>query len=185
MRRLGAIIAGGRATRFGGDKAAALLNDRPLVEHVADGLRGQVERLILCGRKWPGFDCVEDRPSANMGPLGGLNAALHYARKNGFDEVATAGCDVLPVVEFPCGLADGKAIYLDGHYLFGVWPAGLAPQLDRHLSQQTNLSMRHWIAEIDARAIRSDNTFYNLNAPSDVAEYDAQMRSKTRCFGVR
>ena len=175
MRRLGAIIAGGKGTRFGGDKAGAILNGRPLIEHVADGLRGQVDRLILCGREWPGFDCVEDRPSADLGPLGGLNAALHYARHNGFDEVATAGCDVLPVAEFPRQLTDGKAIYVDGHYLFGVLPAGLAPQLDRHLSQQTNLSMRHWIAEIDARAIRFDEAFYNLNTPSDVAEYAAQM----------
>ena len=175
MRRLGAIIAGGKATRFGSDKAAALLDGRSLIEHIADGLRGQVDRLVLCGREWPGFDCLEDRPLADMGPLGGLNAALHYARKNGFEEVATAGCDVLPVVEFPCGLADGKAIYVEGHYLFGVWPAGLASQLDRHLSQQTNLSMRHWIAEIDARAIRPDEAYHNLNSPSDVAEYAAQM----------
>ena len=175
MRRLGAIIAGGKATRFGGDKAAALLDGRPLIEHVADGLRGQVDRLVLCGREWPGFDCLEDRPSADMGPLGGLNAALCYAQQNGFDEVATAGCDVLPVAEFPDERPDRKAIYVDGHYLFGVWPAGLAPLLDRHLSQQTNLSMRHWIAEIDARAIRSGEAFHNLNTPSDVAKYAARM----------
>ena len=174
MRRLGAIIAGGKAARFGGDKAGAILNGRPLIEHVADGLRGQVDRLILCGREWPGFDCVEDRPSADMGPLGGLNAALYYAQQNRFDEVATAGCDVLPVAEFPRELTDGKAIYIDGHYLFGVWPVQLAPLLDRHLSKQTNLSMRHWIAGIDARAIRSGETFHNLNTPLDVAEYATQ-----------
>ena len=185
MRRLGAIIAGGKATRFGGDKSAALLDGRPLIEHVADGLRAQVERLIVCGREWPGFDCVEDQPSADMGPLGGLNAALHYAQQNGFDEVATAGCDVLPVAEFPSELTDGKAIYVDGHYLFGVWPAGLAPQLDGHISQQKDLSMRNWIAEIDARAISTKEVFHNLNTPSDVAEYDAQMTSKTPSFGVR
>ncbi|MFM2236672.1 MAG: MobA-like transferase domain, partial [Pseudomonadota bacterium] len=39
MKRLGAIIAGGKATRFGSDKAAAQLNGRPLIEHVAYGLR--------------------------------------------------------------------------------------------------------------------------------------------------
>lgn len=175
MRRLGAIIAGGKATRFGSDKAAAMLDGRPLIEHVADGLRGHVDRLILCGRQWPGFDCLEDRPAADMGPLGGLNAALYYAQQNGFDEVVTAGCDVLPVAKFPGELTDGKAIYIDGHYLFGVWPVGLAPLLDRHLSQQTNLSMRHWIAQIDARAIRFGEAFRNLNTPLDVAEYAAQM----------
>lgn len=177
MRRLGAIIAGGKATRFGSDKAAALLHGRPLIEHVADGLHGQVDRLILCGREWTGFDCVEDRPSPDMGPLGGLNAALFYAQQNGFDEVATAGCDVLPVPEFPREIADGKAIYIDGNYLFGVWPVGLAPLLDRHLSQQQNLSMRHWIAEIGAQAVQSGEAFYNLNTPLDLEEYAAQMTS--------
>ena len=91
MKRLGAIIAGGKATRFGADKAAALLHGQPLMEHVADGLRDQVDKLIVCGRAWPGMDWIEDRPFADMGPLGGLNAALHYAQQNGFDEVVTAG----------------------------------------------------------------------------------------------
>ena len=185
MRRLGAVIAGGNATRFGSDKAAALVNGRPLIERVADGLRGQVDRLIICGREWPGFDCVKDRPLADMGPLGGLNAALNYAQQNGFDEVATAGCDVLPVAEFPRELADKRAIYIDGHYLFGVWPVGLAPVLDRHLSHQTNLSMRHWIAEIDARAISCTEVFCNMNTPLDVTQYAAQMTSETHGFGVR
>ena len=49
MKRLGAIIAGGKATRFGADKAAALLNGQRLMEHVADGLRDQVDKLIVCG----------------------------------------------------------------------------------------------------------------------------------------
>ena len=47
MRRLGAIIAGGKATRFGSDKAAASLNGTALIEHVADGLRDQVDKLIV------------------------------------------------------------------------------------------------------------------------------------------
>jgi molybdopterin-guanine dinucleotide biosynthesis protein A len=109
MRRLGAIIAGGKATRFGSDKAAASLNGTALIEHVADGLRDQVDKLIVCGRAWPGMDWVEDRPFADMGPLGGLNAALHYAQQNGFDEVVTAGCDVVPsistvIICLVCGL---------------------------------------------------------------------------------
>lgn len=181
MKRLGAIIAGGKATRFGSDKAAALLNGRPLIEHVADGLHGQVDYLILCGRKWPGIECVEDRPAPDLGPLGGLSAALHYAQQNGFDEVVTAGCDVLPVFEFPHELLDEKAIYLEGHYLFGVWPVQLGPLIDRHLLHQTNLSMRHWITKSEAQAIRSGKSFHNLNTPLDVTQYAAQATT----LGVR
>ena len=174
MRRLGAIIAGGKATRFGSDKAAAMLNGLQLIEHVADGLRNQVDRIIVCGRAWPGMDGVEDAPFPDMGPLGGLNAALRYAQQNGFDEVVTAGCDVVPVVQFPMKRPDDRAVYLDGHYLFGVWPVALAPRLEKHLRNQDNLSMRSWIAASGARAITSADAFHNLNTPWDLAQYAAQ-----------
>ena len=174
MKRLGAIIAGGKATRFGGDKAAAILNGRPLIENVADGLSKQVDKLIVCGREWHGMDCVEDHPVADMGPLGGLNAAFRYAQQNGFDEVVTAGCDVLPVPKFPREISDGQAVYIEDNYLFGVWPVALAPMLDTHLSSQSNRSMRGWIAAIDAKPIQSAEFFHNLNTPSDVAQYSAQ-----------
>lgn len=174
MRRLGAIIAGGKATRFGSDKAAAVLNGRPLIEHVADGLRKQVDKMIVCGRAWPGMDGVDDVPFADMGPLGGLNAALIYAQQNGFDAVVTAGCDVVPVPELPRTLPDGRAVYIEGHYLFGVWPVALAPVLDRHLRNQDNLSMRSWITLTGAQAIMSSDIFHNLNTPLELAQYAAQ-----------
>ena len=181
MRRLGAIIAGGKATRFGSDKAAALLNGRPLIEHVADGLREQVDRLIVCGRAWPGMEWVEDSPFPDMGPLGGLNAALFYAQQNGFDNVVTAGCDVVPVPELPRTLPDGRAVYIDGHYLFGAWPVALAPVLDSHLRNQDDLSMRRWITLSGARAITSEDIFHNLNTPLELAQYAAQQTN----IGIR
>lgn len=151
-----------------------MLNGRPLIEHVAEGLRKQVDQLIVVGREWPGCEFIHDLPSAGLGPLGGLNAALHYAQHNGFDEVATAGCDVLPVVEFPHIRPDGKAVYVEGHYLFGVWPVELAPVLDKHLSGQGNYSIRNWIATIEACAINVAGAFHNLNTASDMAQYAAQ-----------
>ncbi len=181
MKRLGAIIAGGKATRFGSDKASALLNGRPLIEHVADGLREQVDRLIVCGRAWPGMDWVDDTPFADMGPLGGLNAALFYAQQNGFDSVVTAGCDVVPVPELPRTLPDGGAVYIDGHYLFGAWPVALAPVLDSHLRNQDDLSMRRWITLSGARAITSADIFHNLNTPLELAQYAAQQTN----IGIR
>jgi len=174
VRRLGAIIAGGKAKRFGSDKAAAYLNGRPLIEHIADGLREQVDRIIVCGRAWPGMDWVDDTPFADMGPLGGLNAALQYAQQNGFDAVLTAGCDVVPVPELPRNLPNGRAVYIDGHYLFGLWPVALAPVLDRHLHNQDNLSMRSWITLTGAQAISSLVALHNLNTPLDLAQYAAQ-----------
>jgi molybdenum cofactor guanylyltransferase len=176
VKRLGAIIAGGKATRFGGDKAAALLAGRPLIKHVADGLRDQVDVLIICGREWPRLVSVNDRPSPDLGPLGGLNAALHYAQENGFEAVLTAGCDVLPVAEFPRNQSVQMPFYVEGHYLSGIWPSALADRLDHHLTTQTDFSMRGWIALTDATAIRTEVEHFNLNTQTDLQQYAAQVR---------
>jgi molybdenum cofactor guanylyltransferase len=140
-----------------------------------------VDHLIVVGREWPGLESVSDLPSADLGPLGGINAAFQYAQKNGFDEVMTAGCDVLPVPEFQHERLDGKANYIDGHYLLGVWSVELAPMLEKHLSGQNNLSMRNWIAAIDARPLEVTDIFQNLNTPSDLAQFAAQNST----FGLR
>ncbi len=168
MKLLGAIIAGGKATRFGSDKAAARLNGKALIEHVADGLRPQVEGLIVCGRDWPGMTSIADRPVPGMGPLGGLCAALHYCAGQGFDAVMTAGCDVLPV---PALNPEDGAVVIANQYLFGIWPAALAPQLDHHLASETNHSMRLWIAASGAREVPCDTPFHNLNTPADFLLY--------------
>jgi molybdenum cofactor guanylyltransferase len=168
MKILGAIIAGGKATRFGSDKAAALLNGKALIEHVADGLRPQADALIICGRDWPGMDSVADRPAPDMGPLGGLCAALHYGAANDFATVITAGCDVLPVPQLR---REDDGFIVKDHYLFGVWPTALASQLDCHLATETDHSMRHWIAVSGAHEILSDTPLHNLNTPADFLLY--------------
>lgn len=174
MKRLGAIIAGGKATRFGGDKGAALLNGKALIDHVADALRPQCDDVIICGREWPGIESHADQPAPDMGPLGGLNAALHVAQQKGFDVVLTAGCDGLPVPLFdeseqgPCVIA--------GHYLFGCWPSSLADELGDHLAKQENHSVRHWIALCGARQIESGLEFHNLNSLADFETYDSMQK---------
>jgi molybdenum cofactor guanylyltransferase len=179
VKRLGAIIAGGQSTRFGSDKAAAMLNDKALIEHVIDGLNDQVDQIIVCGRDWPGLTTVADRPSNDLGPLGGMNAALYFAQQNGFDVVVTVGCDVLPVPHFPDDLKVAKAAYVAGHYLFGVWPASLSCTLDVYLAEQSNRSMRGWIAAIGARELPVTADHRNLNTRDDLAQYATRHEAAT------
>src|SRR2546423_14953878 len=93
MRVLGAVLAGGRSSRFGSDKAAALIDGRPMLDWVIEALAPQVDEILICGREAPGRICVADRPRTDLGPLGGLNAALQHAAANGFDAVLSAPCD--------------------------------------------------------------------------------------------
>ncbi len=178
MRLLSAIIAGGGSRRFGGDKAAALLGGKALIEHVADAMRPQTDALIVCGRKWPGLASVADHPAPDLGPLGGLNAALHYAAQHNFDFVLTAGCDVLPVPTYSRHprLDPGSGLsptVIKGQPLFGGWPAGLAEALDHHLATVSDRSMRHWITVSGAREVPCDIAFHNLNTREDFALYSA------------
>ena len=169
MKILGAIIAGGRATRFDGDKGAALLDGKALIDHVVDGLSAHCTALMICGREWPGLASITDRPAPDMGPLGGLNAALYVAQQNGFDAVLSAGCDVLPVPTF--GADQAGPCVVAGHYLFGLWPSSLSTKLDQHLTTQNDYSMRRWIGVSGATEIACDTPFHNLNTRADVDHY--------------
>ncbi|QFP76322.1 molybdenum cofactor guanylyltransferase [Deinococcus sp. AJ005] len=76
-----AITAGGRSSRFGSDKALALLRGQPLLHHVAASLQGCPERLLIApaGKyRLDGWEVVPDtRPSE--GPLAGLEVALSHS----------------------------------------------------------------------------------------------------------
>ena len=170
MKILGAIIAGGEARRFGGDKGAAPLGGRALVDHVAQALTAQSEALVIVGRDWPGIVRVEDRPRVGEGPLGGLNGALHHAHIHGFDAVLCAGCDTLPVpTDLAARLSPGPAV-VDGHWLMGLWPASLADDLDEWLGSQADRSIRGFMRQVDARIVAVDTSFVNINTPDALAE---------------
>lgn len=172
MKRLGAILAGGQARRFGSDKAAAMLWGKPLIEHVAAALAAQVDAIVLVGRAWQGLESLADRPPGKLGPLAGLNAALHHAAARGQDGVLSAGCDTLPV---PPDLADrlGEAgpAYIEGHYLLGWWPVALAEMLDRHMATSDDRSLRGWIAHCGAISVATPEPLHNLNTPVELAAY--------------
>lgn len=173
MRVLGAIIAGGTSSRFGTDKAQALLGGRPLIAHVIDALGTRCETIIVCGRAWGNAISIADRPASGLGPLGGLCAALHYGARHGFDRVLTAGCDTLPV---PLVARNGdEQVVAAGHYLIGDWPVTMAAQLDAHLATSHDRSMRHWVAVSGAREVQIDTVPHNLNTQADFRRY-AQMQ---------
>ena len=164
---LGAVLAGGRSRRFGSDKAMALLNGRTLLDHAMAALAPHVATVVICGRDGG----LADRPRADLGPLGGLNAALHHAAAQGFAGVLTTGCD-MPVypAELPAALIGPGAAVLEGQQLLGWWPAGLAPELETHLAEENDRSIRGWLARVDARVVQMPGLVLpNINRPEDLA----------------
>lgn len=92
----GALVAGGRSSRFGRDKALACLGGRTLLERAAASLEGCGLRLLVAppGRyALSGWEAVPDtRPGE--GPLAGLEAALAaVTARRGAGWVALCGVD--------------------------------------------------------------------------------------------
>lgn len=169
-RLLGAVLAGGRSSRFGSDKADALLEGRRLLDHAIGALAEHVDIVVICGRTVEGALCLPDRPASDIGPLGGINAALHHARDHGFSAVVTTGCD-MPC--FPAALFDAlvgeEAAMLEGQHLAGFWPSALADRLDQHLTQSSNRSLFAWFDHIHPRFVTvPDLVMPNINRVSDL-----------------
>ena len=74
----GVILAGGKSTRMGADKALVELDGVPLASHVAGTLRSFLTTVVIVGRESPigDLDVLPDRSSGISGPLRGLATAL-------------------------------------------------------------------------------------------------------------
>lgn len=169
--RLGAIFAGGQARRFGSDKAAVEIDGVALIDRVARQLRPQVDRLVVVGRDWPGLEKIVDLPAPGLGPLGALAGALAFARREGFTDILSSGCDLpdLPS-DLAQRLAPGPSV-IAGQPLLGLWPAALAADLRDYLEQDGDRAMRSWIARAGARPIAHDRPLANINTPEELAAY--------------
>lgn len=175
MRILGALLAGGKARRFGSDKAHAHYHGWRLIDLVRESLAAQCEAVVVCGREEEGFACLPDRPCANMGPLGGINAALHHAEAEGFDAVLSAACDI---PNLPPDLAqildreapEGPAAIVQSQPVVGLWRASLARDLEGFL-QGGGRRLYDFGSSIGARMVAFDPPLLNINRAEDLPDH--------------
>lgn len=168
MKILGAVLAGGRSSRFGSDKAEALFEGRKLFDHAADSLLAQVDALVVAGRDWPGLPTVADLPEPGLGPLGGLAGALDHARRYGFDAVLSCGCDVIGLPHtLAAQLGPGPAIVCDMP-IIGLWPVSAGAALLDWLADAQNRSVYKFAGHIGARRVVLDTPLHNINRPEDL-----------------
>ncbi len=188
---LGAILAGGRSRRFGSDKALATYAGRSLIAHVIAALRPQCAALIVCGRS--GIDlgstdssgsteAISDRPGPDLGPLGGLNAALHHARSRGFSHVLSVGCDTprLPP-ELLRQLSAPHPTFVRDLPIIGLWPVALADTLERHLSTAGDRSIGRWARSVGAEPVNLAEVIPNINTTADLLGLETAERMTADC----
>lgn len=173
MKPLGAILAGGQSRRFGSDKAKAILDGRTLLDHVADALYPHCDVLVLCGRSHPEMVCLEDRPRAGLGPLGGLCAALTHGRAAGYARVLSAPCDVpdLPPSLYDRLSAIAGPAYVADLPLVGLWPCALALPLRCWLADNGDRSFSAWAHAVSATPAMFPHKLGNINTTDDLRAY--------------
>lgn len=176
---LGAILGGGRSSRFGSDKAEALWRGIRLIDHVHARLATVAAEIVVCGWQGAGFRAVADRPAAGLGPLGGLAGALHHAASAGFDRVLTIPCDT-PLLSDALLTALARApgdAFLAEMPVIGSWRTAGGPALDAYLAiADSDRSVRGWAAALGADPIDLPAP-PNINRRADLAALEARQPS--------
>jgi molybdopterin-guanine dinucleotide biosynthesis protein A len=188
----GVVLAGGAARRMGGGKAMVRLGGRPLLAHVIDRLRPQLDSLVIgCHRRdrqWPdfGLPIVEDPTAERPGPLGGVLAAMNWMRAHrpDIDWLTSAPLDTpfLPpdlvrrllaaandAMDIACATSASRR-----HPVCALWPVRLADALREGVESGEARAVGRWMAtyrvvEVDW-AVDSIDPFFNINAPADLEQ---------------
>ncbi len=191
------ILSGGRARRMGGeDKGLLPLAGRPLLEHVLQRLRPQVERITISANhnleRYRIFGCpvVSDLHGGYRGPLAGIATLLE---RGGSPLLLAVPCDapLLPVdlaprlyealrdSDAPCSVAhDGESL----QPLFALFRAEAGAALCSYL-ENGHGKTRHWHRQHGSLAVDySDmpDAFLNINTPAELQALERRLSEERR-----
>jgi molybdopterin-guanine dinucleotide biosynthesis protein A len=135
------ILAGGKSSRLGRDKARVEIDGEPLLVRVARSLEPFARSITVVADRAGkyrdlGFETIADR-EPGLGPLGGLQTALGHCRDGGW--ILCASCDRIGIrpgwlrALFSGRKNGAKAVVFRGRIwqpLPALYHASLAPEVD-------------------------------------------------------
>jgi len=193
MKIAGVLLAGGQSQRMGGgDKNLRLLGGKPVLAHVIERAKPQVDALVLNANGDPqrfasfGLPVIADSITGFAGPLAGVLAGLDWAAKN-LPEAELVASFATDAPFFPRDLVSRLAVALEeggfdlacaqsngqAHPVFGLWPVSLREALREALAggmrKVDRWTARYKLVEVEFLAEPVD-PFFNANRPEDLAE---------------
>jgi molybdopterin-guanine dinucleotide biosynthesis protein A len=184
----GVILAGGASSRFGSNKALALLHGVPIIRHVAATLEKIFPQHLLVTNspdtyRFLGWPMIGDIHAAS-GPLAGIHAALLNI---GGSQAFIAGCDMprldARLIAYLCGLAgdwDVALPWLDTgpEPLCAVYRKSCLPVISRQLQEKQgrirftlDLLRLRKVSQAEILAVAGDlSSFHNINRPGDLQQ---------------
>jgi molybdopterin-guanine dinucleotide biosynthesis protein A len=185
---VGLVLAGGRSVRFGGEKAVALLDDRPLLDwavqrlrkvcaHVAANVRqGSDAEALARELKLP---ILHDEPGDATGPLAGVKVGLIWAKQQGAQMLAVSPCDtpLLPqdlfvrLLEQSAGGAAMAETAEGRQPLCALWPVTALSSVCEWLQGGAHPPTWETLERLGARKVFFDDpsAFTNVNSREDLA----------------
>jgi molybdenum cofactor guanylyltransferase len=191
----GVVIAGGRSVRFGGEKAAALLGDHPLLLWAARRLQRSCAAVAVNARagteaeslaKIANLPVLYDLPGDASGPLAGVRVGLRWAEETGAHAIAVSPCDapLLPDDLFPrliaaAGSGAAMAETADGRQpLCAVWPVSALTKVSEALANGAHPPTWQVLENLGAVRVRFENAeaFANVNTRADLDAIAARFK---------
>ena len=184
MKPAAFVLAGGRSSRMGRDKALLLFDGRPLVQHVANqaGVVSHPVTLVGSASRYAnlGYPVIEDIFPGN-GPLGGIHAALAHTVS---DWNLILACDMpqatpdflsqLSARAEGCGLSAVVPVSPDGlaQPLCAAYHRRCAGDMERALRTHIRKVADAIAAfDVDFWPVPESHYFRNLNTPEDWSAY--------------
>ena len=180
-RRIGVILAGGKARRFSGqDKGKLVYKNKLLINHVYSRLSLQLDTIVISGKEDYGLD-VSVMPDLENGP-NGLAAALFSAINH--PEVLTGTGFLTAPVDGPMlphnlydelfGNSCSAVAVSEGqvHPTFAYWLIADLRDFFRTADLSTSISLRFIAESLKAEHVTfsSPMNFFNINEPRDLQQ---------------
>ena len=159
----GVILAGGKSSRFGSNKALAMVDGKPLVRHVADLMTSLFAECLLITNTPGEYEFLSLPMTGDLyrdcGPLAGIHAALRHI---GTARAFVVACDMPNIspglIRYLCTINeedyDAVIPWLQKGQepLFGIYSKGAATIIETYL-QQNDCQIIRALAELRVRRV--------------------------------
>lgn len=189
------ILAGGKSTRMGQNKALLLFDGKPLIEQIRELLTKIFSRIVLSTASKDSFPQLElpevvDR-YPETGPLGGITTVL----ESGLSPIFCVACDMPfltpKLIEYQCGITaccDAVIPVWNNHpqVLHGLYSKNLLPAFHHGLNAQ-QYKITDWLEEAEVCYLLEDEirrydpsglSFRNINTPDDYQSLESHLTAR-------
>lgn len=173
------ILAGGKSSRFGSDKARAPIDGTPMICHIASTL-GLEQVTVIADRADKYADLalatVADM-NPGLGPMAGLQTALHDALKREHDRLLLVSCDLrgiqrswvddlLQASDKPADIIAYRAQYWEP--LCAIYHTRLLDEVDRRIDER-DLSMQRLLDSARTHCLSRPLQWSQANTPEELS----------------